>query len=187
MERNSGCNRNHQQCTCRISQGLHHQRNHEKRNERAAWRIRRAFVNPCLNIVNTPFSQPERAPVRNQWRQFFDVGGPVYIPHVYDGRNKTFFYFAWGRPNSFGAKFPAIDGNVPTLAMQAGNFSNYPKTIIDPTTGLPFPGTHSDQPDQSRRDGDYQSVLWQHHRICRRPQQFREQSDIECPAYSKRH
>lgn len=100
----------------------------------------RAFVNPCLNTVNTAFSQPGRAPCGTKWRQFYDVGGPVYIPHVYDGRNKTFFYFAWGRPNSFGAKFPAIPGNVPTLAMQSGDFSNYPKTITDPTTGLPFPG-----------------------------------------------
>ena len=98
----------------------------------------RAFVNPCLNATNTAFSQPKRAPCGTKWRQFFDVGGPVYIPHLYDGRNKTFFYFAWGRPNSFGAKFPAIPANVPTLAMQAGDFSNYPKTIIDPTTGAPF-------------------------------------------------
>jgi hypothetical protein len=100
----------------------------------------RAFVNPCLNAVNTAFSQPKRAPCGTRWRQFFDVGGPVYIPHLYDGRNKTFFYFAWGRPNSFSAKFPAIPGSVPTLAMQAGDFSNFPKTIIDPTTGTPFPG-----------------------------------------------
>jgi hypothetical protein len=100
----------------------------------------RAFVNPCLNAVNTAFSQPKRAPCGTKWRQFFDVGGPVYIPHLYDGRNKTFFYFAWGRPNSFGAKFPAIPGSVPTLAMQGGDFSNYPKIIIDPTTGSPFPG-----------------------------------------------
>lgn len=100
----------------------------------------RAFVNPCLNVVNSAFSQPARAPCGTKWRQFFDVGGPVYIPHVYDGRNKTFFYYAWGRPNSFGATFPAIPGNAPTLAMQAGDFSNYPTTIIDPTTGAPFPG-----------------------------------------------
>jgi hypothetical protein len=100
----------------------------------------RAFVNPCLNVVNTWFNRTKRAPCGTKWRQFYDVGGPVYIPHVYDGRNKTFFYFAWGRPNSFGANFPAIPGSVPTLAMQAGDFSNYPKTIIDPTTGLPFAG-----------------------------------------------
>ncbi len=37
---------------------------------------------------------------QNQWiiRANMDsrVGGPVYIPHVYDGRNKTFLWFNWG-------------------------------------------------------------------------------------------
>ena len=25
----------------------------------------------------------------------FTASGPVYLPHVYDGRNKTFFFFNW--------------------------------------------------------------------------------------------
>jgi Carboxypeptidase regulatory-like domain len=51
----------------------------------------------------------------------FSVGGPVYIPHLYDGRNKTFFFFTsdWYRFNS------AVSGvfTVPTAAELGGNFS----------------------------------------------------------------
>jgi hypothetical protein len=51
----------------------------------------------------------------------FSVGGPVWLPKLYDGRNKTFFYVSvdWYRVNA-----PAT-GNltVPTQAMVGGNFS----------------------------------------------------------------
>ena len=51
----------------------------------------------------------------------FSVGGPVYIPHLYDGRNKTFFFFSadWYRFNS------AITSTfkVPSAAELGGDFS----------------------------------------------------------------
>ena len=101
----------------------------------------RAFVNPCLNTTDTPFSRPARAPCVTSWRQFFDVGGPVLIPHVYDGRNKTFFFFTWAKPNSFNTELsPTPTLSYPSQAMQGGNFSQYPNIIYDPTTGQPFSG-----------------------------------------------
>ena len=52
------------------------------------------FVNPCLNATKSPFSQAQHGPCTSSFRQFFDVTGPIL-------KNKTFFYFNWGRPNSF--------------------------------------------------------------------------------------
>ncbi len=95
-------------------------------------------------------------------------GGPIFIPKVFDGRNKVFWYFAWeGMRDSDPATSPLETGNpenftsVPTAAQRQGDFSallnvnklnpadknNY--TIYDPSTGVqsgtlvsrtPFPG-----------------------------------------------
>jgi Carboxypeptidase regulatory-like domain len=98
------------------------------------------FTNACLDAVKTPFSQPQRAPCTTQWRYEYGVGGPVIIPKLYDGRGKTFFYFSLGRPKSSTIEQVANPSSVPTLAMQSGDFSQYPITINDPITGAPFPG-----------------------------------------------
>ena len=53
----------------------------------------------------------------------FSVGGPVWIPPVYNGKNKTFFHVAadWYREkNNPNALF-----TIPTPAMVQGDFSNY--------------------------------------------------------------
>ena len=51
----------------------------------------------------------------------FSVGGPVWIPKIYDGRNKTFFYTSWDwyRVNAP----PGGALTVPTQAMVGGDFS----------------------------------------------------------------
>ena len=84
----------------------------------------------------------------------FVVGGPVYIPKVYDGRNKTFFlvnYEGWRIRNGINQS----TFNVPDPAQLSGDFSgsglNVPGPLctpsatqfcmpIDPDTGAPFPG-----------------------------------------------
>jgi Carboxypeptidase regulatory-like domain/TonB dependent receptor len=67
-------------------------------------------------------------------------GGPVYIPGLYNGRDKTFFFASYG-----GARYRI--GNrqyraVPTPAFRAGDFSAIADvvTIRDPETRIPFPG-----------------------------------------------
>lgn len=61
------------------------------------------------------------------------VGGPVYIPKVYDGRNKTFFYFS--DDNDLRPVSPAATTNtVPTTLETQGNFSQIPQTLYDPNT-----------------------------------------------------
>jgi len=64
-----------------------------------------------------------KTPIEKQNEFGITAGGPVYIPHIYNGKNKTFF-FGWYdgfrlRQNPSNA----LD-TVPTAAMRGGNLSN---------------------------------------------------------------
>ena len=82
------------------------------------------------------------------------VGGPVYIPKLYDGKDQTFFFSNYEgiriRQEQFG-RF-----TLPTDEQRAGNLSRtsagapFTGTVLDPATGQPFPGTLS-LPTVSRR------------------------------------
>ncbi|HKN62407.1 MAG TPA: carboxypeptidase regulatory-like domain-containing protein, partial [Candidatus Acidoferrales bacterium] len=48
------------------------------------------------------------------------VGGPVYIPHVYDGRNKTFWFVSYDR---YRQSFTPTVVTLPTAAEVGGDFS----------------------------------------------------------------
>jgi len=77
------------------------------------------------------------------------MGGPITIPHIYNGHDRTFFFFGYQ-----GERYrDASTGNafVPTDAELGGDFSalltvnpNNPfgkaEQIVDPATGKPFPG-----------------------------------------------
>lgn len=83
-----------------------------------------------------------RNPTKSKVRQNefgFNVGGPVWIPKVYNGRNKSFFYFTrnWYRQaNAFSTGI----ATVPTPLMRSGDFTELgAKLIYDPTTRQPFP------------------------------------------------
>src|ERR1700730_16207589 len=93
----------------------------------------------------------------------FVLGGPVYVPKLYNGRNKTFFlvnYEGWRIRNGTNGFY-----NVPDPAQLSGDFSNsglltvaqgcVPSATtfcmpIDPTTGQPFPGNKIDPSRFSR-------------------------------------
>ena len=69
-------------------------------------------------------------------RPGFSVNGPVWIPKLYNGRNKTFFLFSYEGIRDSRPRFDA--GNsvyVPTAALRAGNFSGLGVTIFDPDSG----------------------------------------------------
>ena len=53
------------------------------------------------------------------------LGGPVVIPHLYDGRNKTFFFFSWDETILHLNSSTILD--VPTAKMDAGDFSEDPQ------------------------------------------------------------
>lgn len=75
----------------------------------------------------------------------FSIGGPLSIPRLYDGRNKTFFFtnLEWD-PQSTPS---LITASVPTAAMRTGDFSGLVDqsgkqiTLYDPNTTSLVPGT----------------------------------------------
>jgi len=73
----------------------------------------------------------------------FTIGGPITIPHVYTGKDRTFFTFAldFGTQNNTQTGI----GTVPTALEKTGDFSDFvlPNTntlipIFDPLTGQQF-------------------------------------------------
>ena len=66
------------------------------------------------------------------------VGGPVYLPKVYDGRNRSFFFVDCERLPRWSSSEQAT-ATVPTASMVQGNFSGLGVPIYDPATGLEYP------------------------------------------------
>ncbi|HET8549900.1 MAG TPA: carboxypeptidase regulatory-like domain-containing protein [Bryobacteraceae bacterium] len=62
------------------------------------------------------------------------LGGPVYFPKLYDGKNKTFFFFGFQRHHEKASETRAVD--VPSDAMYAGDFSfgGRGRPLYDPNT-----------------------------------------------------
>jgi len=105
-----------------------------------------SFFNNAKNVPRPPYHQ-------NQYG--VNGGGPVWIPKVFNGKNKVFWYVGWeGMRDSDPANSPLETGNpenftaVPTQKERGGDFSdlltvnqrnpsdknNY--TIYDPTTAV---------------------------------------------------
>lgn len=61
------------------------------------------------------------------------VGGPVVLPKVYNGRDKTFWFFSW--EGFRWRRGQTAQANVPTELMRAGDFSELSSRIFDPLTG----------------------------------------------------
>ncbi len=60
------------------------------------------------------------------------VGGPLSIPKLYNGKNRTFFFAAW---EAFKFRSASETGTLgPTAAMRAGDFSGVGTDIYDPAT-----------------------------------------------------
>ena len=53
----------------------------------------------------------------------FSLGGPVWIPKVYNGRNKTFFFFNWEKYRDRESLYNGIT-TVPDSALRSGDFSS---------------------------------------------------------------
>jgi outer membrane receptor protein involved in Fe transport len=66
------------------------------------------------------------------------LGGPLSIPKLYSGKDRTFLYFTWES-----MRYPrqgTIQNTVPTEFVRNGDFSREGVNIRDPYTGTPFPG-----------------------------------------------
>jgi outer membrane receptor protein involved in Fe transport len=81
-------------------------------------------------------ANPKNPRKRNQFSYEFD--GPLSIPGLYNGRDKTFFMAAYEgiRSQATLASF----GTVPTALMRTGNFSELSTPIKNPLTGQNFAG-----------------------------------------------
>ena len=90
-----------------------------------------------------PYAFTSAAPLSSpfKWNQYgYTVGGPVWIPKLFNGKNRLFFM-----SNYEGFKLRQQTQTVYTTfpaAFRTGDFSSVRAThvITDPTTGLPFQG-----------------------------------------------
>ncbi len=91
--------------------------------------------------ANNASNQPRAKRVIDQYG--FQIGGPVLLPRLYKGRNRTFFMFALEKYRESTPQ-PA-QGSVPTPEQKSGDFSqtftpaNRLYTIFDPLTVYPNP------------------------------------------------
>jgi hypothetical protein len=69
----------------------------------------------------------------------FAVGGPVWIPKIYNGKNRTFFYYSFETARGSAVQ-QSLRPTVAPAAWRTGDFSSLSTPIIDPTTGQQFPG-----------------------------------------------
>jgi hypothetical protein len=80
---------------------------------------------PLLNAYNAPTVDQSGGNLRRKTRRNdfgFTFGGPVWIPKLYDGRNRTFFFLNWEEYKA-GAAVTADAISVPTAKYRAGDFS----------------------------------------------------------------
>ena len=109
-----------------------------------------AFSNPNVNHPDELYRPRAR---RNDYG--FTVGGPASIPKLYNGKDKTFFFFNFEQYRE--TQYVGFTDTVPTLAYRSGDFAGaiaadgnkqlttyngqpvYAGEIFNPATGLPFP------------------------------------------------
>jgi hypothetical protein len=78
------------------------------------------FAKANQTIINPLHPTDFRSPLHyNQYG--IGIGGPVVIPHIYNGRDKTFFFAGFAGVNSINGTY--ITTTVPTVLQRQGNFS----------------------------------------------------------------
>jgi hypothetical protein len=97
------------------------------------------FTNNAYGATKAPFKQNSFG---------VNAGGPLWVPKVYNGKNKSFWFFSYeGDRKRSGVR--SGFRSLPVAAFKQGNFSALPQLIYDPkstgtangaTTRTPFPG-----------------------------------------------
>jgi hypothetical protein len=96
--------------------------------------INRNSLFDSVGFFNGPAWGGSSAPPSDHENNYgFSIGGPISIPHVYDGRNRTFGYYSqeWYKQNNLNTGI----GTVPTALEKTGDFSDY----VDGSTGAVIP------------------------------------------------
>jgi hypothetical protein len=79
-------------------------------------------------------AQPRPPYERNEYAVHLD--GPITIPHLYSGQDRTFYFFAW---EGFRLNQSYSDNTQqPTLLERQGIFTEFSTPIINPATGTAF-------------------------------------------------
>lgn len=92
------------------------------------------FFNNAAGYLPGTTQMVDPRPSENWENWGASLGGPVVLPKIYDGKNKTFFFVA---TEGYLEGQPAAGSYaVPTAAEEAGNFSAAGKIIYDPTTNV---------------------------------------------------
>ena len=113
------------------------------------------------NWFNNHDGIPRGSFTQNQFG--FNMGGPVVIPRVYDGKNKTFFFLNW--EGFYLRQGQTFTETVPTAAELAGNMNLLPEvqnssgqlvepTIYDPLTTCTNPAGCAGDPTKGANYGD---------------------------------
>lgn len=94
------------------------------------------YASNSLNARN-PFALTKGSFVRHS--PGASIGGPVYIPHVYNGRNRTFFFFSYETYQGSLTQ-DVLNPTVPAVPWRTGDFSGTGTVVKDPfDAGTPFP------------------------------------------------
>jgi hypothetical protein len=91
---------------------------------------RQPLVSPTTGTIISP--QTPR-PATETYKYAGAIGGPIVIPHIYNGMNKTFFWLAEEGYRQAQPLLPATATYVPTVAERAGDFTADGIPIYDPT------------------------------------------------------
>ncbi|MBM3801125.1 MAG: TonB-dependent receptor [Acidimicrobiia bacterium] len=87
----------------------------------ANWFHRNDIFDSSGFFGGTPTTRRIRPRVR-QNEYGFTVGGPIWVPKVYKGKDKTFFFLSWGQFKVRGGGTPVVR-TYPTEAFKRGDFS----------------------------------------------------------------
>ncbi|MBX5497156.1 MAG: carboxypeptidase regulatory-like domain-containing protein, partial [Bryobacteraceae bacterium] len=66
------------------------------------------------------------------------LGGPIVIPKIYNGRNRSFFFYSLETSRGSAIQ-ELLNPTVPLEPWRRGDFSGLSTTIYDPSSGNPFP------------------------------------------------
>ena len=110
------------------------------------WVRNQAFDAP--NFFNN--KRGTKPPVYQDNRYGASAGGPVYLPKLYDGRNKTFWHYAW-EANKWGVP-KTFTRTVPTAAQREGDFSRLLGLGSRYQIYDPFSTRESSKPGRFERD-----------------------------------
>jgi hypothetical protein len=103
-----------------------------------AWWFNRNDAFTALNAFQ-PRVAGAKPPRLNRNQFGANIGGPVFLPKAYKGKDKTFFFFNWESGRQVAGSFGGT-GFVPPAALRGGDFSGVAAQIFDPVTRQPFPG-----------------------------------------------